>query len=89
LVSLERLNNNPSIELFISVKYEPCNKRTPDRDNFCNYRFQIQLKSNYRKALNTLNEMCAMVRHQPGYKLKPCTALFTSAIRLNNGEPEK
>jgi hypothetical protein len=25
LVSLERLNNNPSIELFISVKYEPCN----------------------------------------------------------------
>ncbi|MFH3651637.1 hypothetical protein WAH63_21255, partial [Acinetobacter baumannii] len=64
LVSLERLNNNPSIELFISVKYEPCNKRTPDRDNFCNYRFQIQLKSNYRKALNTLNEMCAKVQDE-------------------------
>ena len=89
LVSLERLNNNPSIELFISVKYEPCNKRTPDRDNFCNYRFQIQLKSNYRKALNTLNEMCAKVQDEQGNELKISNALFTSAIRLNNGEPEK
>lgn len=89
LVSLERLNNDPSIELYVSAKYEPCNKRTPDRDNYCNYRFKIELKKKYLEALDTLNSMCSKVEDEQGNKLVISNALFTSALRLNNGEPEK
>lgn len=89
-VSIARLNEDPSIELYIKSQYEPCRRRNIlNRDNYCNFRFKIELKHNYKEALNLLKSITNKFEDENGNKLNIPDQLFIAALRINNGNSEK